>query len=54
MSAAAGGLSGGQLVPLSPGQPRHHQVVGVIDELQHVLIGTEPSSVTVFQCRLFR
>src|SRR6516162_3783360 len=34
-----GSLSGDHLVLLSLGQPGHHQVVGMIDELQHVLVG---------------
>jgi hypothetical protein len=39
VAAAADRLSGDQLVPLSLGQPCHHQVVGMLDELQHFLIG---------------
>ena len=33
-----GRLSGDQLVPLSPGQAGQHQVVGMIDEFQHLVI----------------
>ena len=38
-AAAADRRSGDQLVPLGLGQPGHHQVVGMIDELQHFLVG---------------
>jgi hypothetical protein len=37
--AAADGLLGDQLVPLGLGQPCHHQVAGMTDELEHVLVG---------------
>jgi RNA polymerase sigma-70 factor (TIGR02960 family) len=37
--AAADSLLGDQLVPLGLGQPCHHQVVGMIDELEHFLVG---------------